>query len=499
MIIAGFDISKSRFLPYYYKVWKRQRVWRKKLKQLSHIDNSERCLQIANDLATSAVFTSNGYWSSGTLEQVYLDCAKQIPDVKCHPIEKNYLHVLTQCYCTGGHTRVVERWINSSPSDEVHSVILLNQEEEKVPDWLLKAVERHNGFFIQLNEPNQINRAAKLREVASHYSKVILHVHMNDGTPIIAFGVESFTSPVIFYNHADHVFWLGASIADIVADIRFNTKSTEYRNVNDATFVGIPPAINSCERKRDEFVRDDIKKELAIEDKFTIITTAGQSKLLPFESIDYVQFLLPLIQKNDNVIVLVIGAQKESKYWKNAFSQSKGRIVALGEIRDKDRYENLLQVADLYLGSLPFASFTAMKDAVEYGAPFLQMLVMRQKNTTWGISKNELNSDLWPQTPILLQQNLGKAIKDKIFYEKLQQESHDWLLEYNDFENWKKALKELYKRCPTKHRVYSVGENVVINDECVTNNILYGQGLVSFGNRFLRGLSSKWISHRLNK
>ena len=37
--------------------------------------------------------------------------------------------------------------------------------------------------------------------------------------PILAFGVEEFKRPVLLYNHASHMAWLGKSIADLVLDI----------------------------------------------------------------------------------------------------------------------------------------------------------------------------------------------------------------------------------------------------------------------------------------
>ena len=49
---------------------------------------------------------------------------------------------------------------------------------------------------------------------------VILHVHMYDVLPILAFANGDFNRPVMFYNHADHLFWLGASISDLVVNFR---------------------------------------------------------------------------------------------------------------------------------------------------------------------------------------------------------------------------------------------------------------------------------------
>ena len=49
---------------------------------------------------------------------------------------------------------------------------------------------------------------------------IILHIHCEDVIPVLAFADESGLPPVLFLNHADHLFWLGTSVADLVLNLR---------------------------------------------------------------------------------------------------------------------------------------------------------------------------------------------------------------------------------------------------------------------------------------
>ena len=55
---------------------------------------------------------------------------------------------------------------------------------------------------------------------------------MDDPTAVVAFGIEKFERPVIFYNHSAHLFWIGKSIADIVLDVvKDNEITKKQRNI----------------------------------------------------------------------------------------------------------------------------------------------------------------------------------------------------------------------------------------------------------------------------
>lgn len=472
-----YNLIYSKFWPYYYKIRRRQKKLETLLHRMQGAETLSQRLELANEAASMAWYVSTGYHSLAAVENVYLECANTLPSVTCAPVKHSILHVMTRCYCSGGHTRVVERWINHSDVSEKHSVILLSQGEEPIPQWLEDAVKKHSGDFIVLNEPNQMQRAYQLRQIAANYEHIVLHVHMDDGTPIIAFGVENFTNPVILFNHADHVCWVGISIADVVTDIRYNTKSTEYRRANKAMFLGIPSAANMEMNEISAVEKHTCRNQLGISDKeFVVISTADNMKYRPIGQYDYVRALLPIVKKYD-VHILSIGGNPDELYWQQAYRESQGRIEALGTISNKDTYSSYLKAADLYVSSFPFASFTAMMDAAQIGLPCLQLQVLHQHNTTWAIDECENQSIMWSNSIRTMRKQIIRFMKDDVYKVKLLQETQRWLHSYANISDWKTRLQRLYTECPSIHHVHSFdnkkGRDIIINDECVMNNHIY--------------------------
>ena len=78
---------------------------------------------------------------------------------------------------------------------------------------------------------HQINRSMggllgwgrALQSVIDASDLVVLHVHNNDVVPFLALaGMGRRRPPVVFVDHADHLFWLGARFADLIVNTRLS-------------------------------------------------------------------------------------------------------------------------------------------------------------------------------------------------------------------------------------------------------------------------------------
>src|SRR5438067_2243266 len=86
--------------------------------------------------------------------------------------------------------------------------------ENRVIPGVHDAVKTSGGELMALNPAAPwIERARALRELARGYDAVVLHIHHHDPVPILAFA-DGDRPPVVLFNHADHMFWLGSSIVD---------------------------------------------------------------------------------------------------------------------------------------------------------------------------------------------------------------------------------------------------------------------------------------------
>ncbi len=490
-----FRFRHSTFLPYYYKVYSNMKAFVKMVDKAVHAPTFEERMAFALDAVNFAEFHPTGYYASPEIEGVFLEAAATLPEVKCNPIKNTVLHVMTQAYTSGGHTRVVQRWMDLSKTNEKHDVVLLNQEKEKVPGWLEVTALKHKGSVIRIDESDILKRAAKLRELAAKYEHIILHVHMDDPTAIIAFGVESFTTPVIFFNHADHMFWLGVSVSDVVADLRFDNISYTHRNVRESYILGIPCAPKGSTDKVDKAA---IRKELGIsENDFVIITTGTAFKYTRLGRNSLCMQFIDIVNNGENISCYAIGPDKNCDPWQKAIDVTNGKVHPLGIIKDKALYQKYLSSADLYVGSYPYPSYTATLEAVQCGMPYLQLLVTPHQDfdlrivPTVNISRCTCHS-----TGDLVQRAL-EVIRDKQEYKEMQNTSVRWAEEYANSEQWQKRLYEMYEECPKVHTVYSFtikrGKHVQIDDNDCMIGLLHDKENFEFKNRFMRRLAHCWM------
>jgi hypothetical protein len=323
----------------------------------------------------SSIAGKCGIFSSKRIEFELLEIAqKYIINLPQTYEENSFLHVLTQCYNTGGHTRVCERWIKNSPQNQKHSVLLINQEKNIVPQQLIDAISSKNGeLIIQNTDDNCIAKALELRKIASNYEKIILHVHMNDIVPIIAFGTLDFKRPIIFFNHADHCFWLGVSIADIVVNLRTYSKDLDikYRGTLKNFVLPLPIEESQTLKKNNEEIKKT-KLELGFDENSKIILSVASSyKYTPFDNYNFVETAKSIINKSKNVYFLIIGPSQNEEYWKEAIL-STDRIKVLGQVPN-NKIEKYLKIADLAIDSIPLGSFTALLDIAKYNIPCLSL------------------------------------------------------------------------------------------------------------------------------
>ena len=336
------------------------------------IKKDEALLARIQHAVNFAVQNDTGCFCSPEIEAKLCKIAQSLPDHN----EKNplppgtILHVMTTAYRSGGHTRVVERWIANSPPEENHSVIIINQEPMHFPFLLEGIVMARGGRVLQLPPVKHTEKGAILRSLSSGASKIILHVHMYDPVPILAYGTSSFTIPVIFFNHADHLFWIGASITDLCADMsRWRCDfSRRRRGISRACLLPIP-----IDERFPPLSRDEARRTLGISTEARVIVTMAQEyKYSCYQDFDFFSFLLRITTEHPERIILAIGPSPTHPLWELLQSVSAGRIRACGEIP----YEKIgvyLYSADLYVESFPFPSFTSLLDVANLGIPTLSL------------------------------------------------------------------------------------------------------------------------------
>lgn len=413
-----------------------------------------------------------GIYSLASLENFFLSIA-QTYDIECSVQYEpdTYLHVATWLRKVGGTARVIERWINNAPKTEKHSLVIINEEstwtKDDIPQWLYTAVENKRGKLIIFDEGSTIERALRLRQIASKYDKIILHTQMEDPSALIAFGVKSFKRPVILFNHVDHIFWLGISIADMVADLRPTDFTTRRRHANQSQYLGIP--VEKLSHKViTPYEKESIRNELSIpQDAFVIVSTGTEPKYSDVGMISFRQMTQVVVAKTGGYFYLIGPGTSDS--WIRTKERTQERVCPLGLIKDKELYYKYLMAADVYIDSYCVGGFTASLDAIQNGVPLLSCKLFRQKDyLMWDpfvfcdgvcVSEEELIKKICLlQKDVKLRHDLASRQLDKAIC---------------DFEvNWSSRLRNILQNTPPEHKLYpfaNTPEDSIINDSDVVN------------------------------
>lgn len=452
---------------YYSKIFKLKTLYEKLLNEIKNISDSTEKLDAILFFIRLFIKYNSGYYTCSYIENFLTDYAHKINNdsnyVKYKP--NSFLHVLTTGYNTGGHTRVIERWIQNAPINQSHSVLFTNYKEFNMKT-LEQNVKNKNGNIIFLDNQLSIDeKALSLRKIGFEYQYIVLHVHMDDIIPMLAFGTEKFTRPILFYNHASHLFWIGKSISDVVLDLEKNDSVTLVnRNIKNSCFLGIPSE-KLIYSKKDKY---EIRKNLNLPvDKKIIITAGSEVKYRPIGNDHYGNIINKML--DENTICYIIGIDKKNKYWKKYIKNSNGHIIPLKYINFNNGFLDYIAAADLYIDSYPFCGGTAMIDAISQGVPSLSLI------STYPQMDYLKETSAYCKTKDEFITKAKKIMQDKHYADSILEELQKSLELYQSTMAWNERIESIIKNIPNEHKLTDLsGQNDlnVIDDLTLFVNIM---------------------------
>ncbi|MCW4024089.1 MAG: hypothetical protein NWF01_03525 [Candidatus Bathyarchaeota archaeon] len=340
--------------------------------------NYESAVAWAKIAAHFAFVRHPGFYFDSTLEEMLISIAKKIDGELVNPNDclrgikpvtkgkTRFLHVITESYSTGGHTAFVSRWIENTRQSSVHSLVVTSNDKESHSP-LHTVIKKSQGQYVSLPEisSNIFKQALFLRKFAHENADiVVLVVHPFDPLPTLAFGVEG-GPPVILINHADHTFWINASIVDLAVDYHFSGADlcVKRRGLSRSKILPIPLTKNDVKP-----FKDAARAQLGLSSKDVMLLAVGRpEKFLPYGKYDFLNVMVDVLKSHPNAKLFAVGPANQGLWAKSAL-QVDGRIKALG-LLDRASLETLYQAADLYVGSFPCASGTAFLEAGAHSIP----------------------------------------------------------------------------------------------------------------------------------
>lgn len=391
----------------------------------------------------------SGLFVSPELEEVLITIGQQAiiatpSRIVPSKMPKHVLHVATAVRGIGGLTRMIWRWITQD-RERIHSLVLTRQDAAKIPEALKEAIAQSQGKIYVLNERfndfNLIAQAQWLREIAATVDLVILHIYNFDVVPLLAFANRNQTPPILFLDHADHLFWLGASISDLIISLRQSgfDLAQQRRGIDPKRTVLLPIIIDPPQRV---LSRIEAKRQLGFpEDSVLLLSIARAIKYKTLDGISFADAHVSVLRENPQAFLVVVGAG-DHEDWSRAIEQTQGRIIVYPEREDTAIFH---QAADIYVDSFPFVSTTSLLEAGSYGVPLVSRFPYSDPARVLGADMPGLTNNLI-RTRTLEEYTveLSHLIQDQSYRFSLGEATRQKIIEIHTQEHWQKSLQEIY-------------------------------------------------------
>ena len=393
-----------------------------------------------------------GYFCSWKLEQLLTIIGQHIipKEKSVSPLIKdtdklNILHIATQIFEVGGHTQLLFNWTRLDNKNK-HHIILTEQSLAHLPIEKTSKENYDLSLFSSLEDQsnNILEKATLLRKYASQYDLVVLHIHPSDVIPSIAFSTEDLP-PVLFLNHADHLYWTGASTIDVLLQIReFNIIEDKKRRgiLQEQFFLPIPIPDNESNvdiNKKRLYCREKLNID---KDKIVLLSTGTEYKFKPNKSHNLFEITIPILNENPNVILFIVGISEKSNLAQQ-YAHSQIRYVGELQISDLEAYE---WASDIYLETMPFASFTAM---LEVGLKKKAIHLMHNPNEMVRLFSDS-SAFKYSNTKEEWQKGLRQLISDTSYRSHIRELQFEYLKKEYTTSAWIEKLNHIYDFVKTK-------------------------------------------------
>lgn len=335
------------------------------------IGQPELALASATAAAEVAWFHHPGRFTSPKLERILHLVGRRLtplarrPSLRPRPAAGDVarvLHVLTEAYNLGGHTRLAWRWMAADGNR--HHEIVLTSHSGPVPEALVSAADGVHDLATVAG-PSLAERAVALREIATGADVVVCHTHPHDAVAVAALAAPR--PPVVYVNHAGHVFWIGTGVADVVACTRESTArlAVTRRGIDPRRIAILPVPVDPlpppCSTQ-------EARRQLGLDpEAVVLLSVASAYKYEPLGDVGFRDLVVPALLSLPAAVCVVVGPEPLGP-WKQAAFATGGRVIAAG------RRANLAlfyAAADVYLDSYPLCSTTAFLEGAAAGLPVL--------------------------------------------------------------------------------------------------------------------------------
>ena len=277
-------------------------------------------------------------------------------EVRCSPDKHgtDVLHVATETYDFGGHSRLLERILQIQGDQGQRTAVFLSRSAS--PMFKKRCRALNTDLFKVKGSLHE--QCLALIRVGARFAHIFLHIHPFDiGMSLAARYLRCCGKKVYFVNHADDRFSFGSGSADVVCEISgYGWRLTENsRAHNGQHFLGIPisklgvwPGGSSSRSK--------------------MVLTVGQSfKYIPSANHSFPDMAIRLISRT-GCSFTVVGSTGREHWWQAAKKKHPGRLHFIKVVAHED-LRNLMAAASCYVDSFPIIGGTTFAEMAYSGIP----------------------------------------------------------------------------------------------------------------------------------
>lgn len=381
-----------------------------------------------------------GTFTSPELDEVLRGAARQLPAAGSDLPAVDVLHVVTQVYATGGPTQAICCWVDQD-ADRRHRVAITQQGAAPIPEKVVSRV-RAGLDLLDLTRAggDLLERAATLRALADRADVVVLHTHPHDVVPLLAF-LDHPQPGLVHVNHADHVYWAGASLPARFLHMRDSGRDLahERRGIDPGRSMVMARPLPSRNRA---ISRAEAKRRLGVpEGDLLVVTAADAPKYQPLGPRSLLDEVLPLFLADPRARLLAAGPAASGE-WLRAAERTEGRVRALGRLPD---VSVLQQAADVYLDSFPFSSLTSLLETGRFGTPCVTFRGHPEECAVLGADTPGVDEHLVrPSTPDQLRTSLRALLDDEVARVRVGGATSDAIVSTHTGPGWLATLDLMY-------------------------------------------------------
>ena len=277
----------------------------------------------------------------------------------CRQKNGKILHVLTEGYSSGGHTRVLERLVSSSVTNATQDVVIV----EMCPATVVAKLKAA-GADVKYVEGTGGAAVSELALMMAEYDSVVLHIHPDDIVSSLAARIaHSMGTKVALYNHADHCFTFGVRSVSVLCEISAYGRavSRTYRQGMPWTFAGIALDV-SVQPLKSRVVKD-------------YVLSSGPGYKFDFSEDGLFSTIIERVTEESAVNIMVIGpGQLPASASKKIISLvDQGRLIITPPM-SHELYSEHLHSCICYLDSAPVTGGSALPEAALLGIPCAGMI-----------------------------------------------------------------------------------------------------------------------------